>query len=327
MANDSSRPSVFVTGATGFIGRFAIHELKKSGFDVRCAVRRHQQHHSLDGTEFVELPDLQDLERELSCGSWVNAMRGANYVVHLAAVAHVRIGASNPSELFELVNSTASGVLARCALEAGVDRFLYVSTAGVHGSRSVGSAISETSPLSPHDVYTRSKLAGEIAVANALQSSRTDWVVLRPPLVFGPNAPGNLRRLCRLIDARVPLPFASISNRRSMISVWNLADAIRVALRNPAAARAAWLVADDQPLSTPELVSAIASARGLSPRLVPFPVTVLRWFGGLSGRRQEVSRLCEDLLVDCNEVRSKLGWAPPVSTVEGLQRAFTLTKP
>lgn len=326
MPNDSVRPSVFVTGATGFIGSFAVHELKKSGFDVLCAVRRHQQHHSLVGAEFVELPDLQDLGRGLSFGSWLNAIRGAKYVVHLAAVAHVRTGASTPSELFELVNSRASGALARCAIEAGVDRFVYVSTAGVHGSRSGGSAISEASPLSPHDVYTRSKLAGEIAVANALQSSRTDWVVLRPPLVFGPNPPGNLHRLCRLIDAGIPLPFASISNRRSMISVWNLADAIRVALHDPAAARAAWLIADDQPLSTPDLVSAIASARGRSSRLVPLPVTVLRWFGDLSGRRQEVSRLCEDLLLDCNQVRSKLGWAPPVSTVEGLQRAFTPTK-
>jgi nucleoside-diphosphate-sugar epimerase len=324
MSVDSVRSSVFVTGGTGFLGSFVVDELLRSGFHVRCAVRGHSVDRRIAGADAVVLPDLRDLASRRNLDLWITAMSGARFVIHLAAVAHKQVTAGFSAELLEQVNSAASGALAACASEAGVERLLYVSTAGVHGNRSLAVPISENSALLPHDAYTRSKLEGEISVAKALRTSRTEWVVIRPPLVFGPNAPGNLRRLCTLIDTGLPLPLASIRNQRSMISVWNLADAIRHAMSHSTAKQAAWLVADEKPLSTPDLISAIAKARGRSSRLIRLPVPALNFLGSLFGRRQELARLCDDLLLDCSQARSKLGWVPPVPTVQGLLRAFSL---
>jgi nucleoside-diphosphate-sugar epimerase len=253
---------------------------------------------------------------------WRTAVSGIDAVVHLAARVHVtgddaRIGEG----LFRAVNVDGAVGLARAARDARVRRLVLASSTTVYGDRSGDAPFGESSPLAPTTPYARSKLDGEHAVAEALAGSGTDLVVLRPPLVYGPGAKGNFERLVRLVERGIPLPLASVRNRRSLLFVGNLVDGIVRALDHPAAAGRTYNVTDARDVSTPELISRIAAALGRHPRLLPCPVGILRAVAALAGRSEELSRLVDDMAVDASRMRTDLGWDPPFTLEQGLGRS------
>ncbi len=301
-----------VTGATGFVGRALIDRMLADGRAVRATAR----------TSSGELP--AQVER-IAVGDigpdtdWARAVDGVDAVVHLAARVHMT-GEAEPTALplFRAVNTAASAALARAARAAGARRFVLLSTTTVYGDRSRGRPFDESSPLAPASPYAQSKLEAEQLVAEALAGSSTALVALRPPLVYGPNAKGNFARLVRLVQRGVPLPLASVRNRRSLVFVDNLVDAIVRALDHPAAAGRTYIVSDGEDLSTPDLFARTAAALGRPPRLFAFPPALLRLAGTLLGRGDEVSRLLDDMAVDSSRIRAELGWRPPFSLDQGL---------
>jgi nucleoside-diphosphate-sugar epimerase len=202
-----------------------------------------------------------------------------------------------------------------------VRRLLILSTTTVFGDRSPDRAFDESSPTAPATPYALSKLEAERELAEILGGSATELVVLRSPLVYGSGAKGNFVRLVRLVERGTPLPLASVRNRRSLVFVENLVDAIVRALDHPAAAGRTYVVSDGEDVSTPDLIALLAAALDRPSRLFPFPLALLRLAGRLLGRADEMSRLLDDMAVDGSRIRRELGWAPPFSLDEGLARS------
>jgi nucleoside-diphosphate-sugar epimerase len=304
-----------ITGASGFVGRALVSRLAADGRLVRTALRE-------SGGSFppnVEAVVVGDIG---GATDWIAAVAGVDAVVHLAARVHVTgADARTDEELFRAVNVEGAAKLARAAREACVRRFVLASSTTVYGERSTAEPFTESSPLAPSTPYARSKLEGEQAVADALGGSGTELVVLRPPLVYGPGAKGNFARLVGLVERGVPLPLASVRNRRSVVFVGNLVDAFIRALDHPAAAGRTYNVSDLRDVSTPELIAAIAAGLGRRPRLAPCPVRLLRIAAALGGRGDELSRLVDSMAVDASRLRDELDWKPPFRLEEGIARS------
>jgi len=295
----------FVTGATGFVGRALVRRLQAEGDSVRALTRG--EGGAIDGVELLhgDLLDLEEPERLLA---------SIDTVIHLAGLAD----GGHDSNDYDRINHRATAALAAAAKDAGVRRFVYLSTVKVHGETSGVSPIRETDALSPDGAYASSKAAAEDAVRNTLDSGATDWVVIRSPLVYGAGAAANFQKLVRVVEAGVPLPFATVENARSLIYVENLVDAIRLVASAPGASRETFLVSDGVDLSTPELVRRIADGLGRPPRLLPAPVSAIRALMVLAGRRGWSDRLTRSLAVDIGKIHA-LGWTPPFTQTDAMR--------
>jgi nucleoside-diphosphate-sugar epimerase len=304
-----------VTGANGFIGRAVIDRLRRvPGHTVRAAVRQRPGRNPTVLAADVEcIPGDLHPERD-----WADSLRSIDTVVHLAARVHMmRETSARPLDEYRRVNVAGTVNLARCAATAGVRRFIYLSSLKVHGN---AGRFSEESAPQPADPYAQSKLEAETELRRIADEQRLDVVIIRPPLVYGPGVDANFNTLMRAIAGGVPLPLAGVSNRRSLIGIDNLVDFIMTCLAHPRAANETFLVADDEDLSTPELVRRLARALGRSPRLFPVPGSLLRLGAFLTGRQDLIGRLIESLQADISKARTRLAWSPPVSVDEGLMR-------
>ena len=300
---------ILVTGGTGFLGVPVCRTLIGGGDEVLAALR--------PGSDPSRLPPgvLPAPFDPASPGTLEGALRGCDGVVHLAARTH-RGDAADPAALplYRETNVALTEALLRCAVRAGVRRFLFLSSIKAVGE-GAGSPYDESSPCAPEDAYGISKREAEEAVGAA---EDLETVVLRIPLAYGPGVKGNFRRLLETVARGTPLPLGSIRNARSLVSSQNLAEAVRTCLLHPAAAGKTFHVADREAPSTPELVRALAEALGVPPRLLPVPPALLLLAGILTGRRESVRKLTSSLVVRTDRIREVLGWTPPRTLREGL---------
>jgi nucleoside-diphosphate-sugar epimerase len=303
---------VLVTGASGFVGRALVPALLAAGHAVDAVLRRPEG--SLPaGVRVRVVPDIGP-ETE-----WMAALQGIDAVVHLAARAHVmKDDARDPLAAFCRVNAEGTAALASAAAAAGVGRFVYVSTVKVMGEKNRDGPFRESDAPAPEDAYGLSKWAGEKALLDVCRQGRMQPVIVRPPLVYGPGAKGNMLSLFELCRMSPPLPLAGIDNRRSLIGVANLADALNACVANPQAAGRTYFVRDAEDVSTPELIRRVARALGRPARLFPVPAGVLRFSALLAGQAPAAARLLESLQVDDAKIRGELGWTPPHGMVQGL---------
>lgn len=292
---------ILVTGATGFVGRALVPALSIDGHEVRAIGRANG-------------PTLDDVEAE-----WHSLLEACDAVVHLAAMVHVMKDATALAEKFQAVNVDGTARLARQAAEAGVSRFVMLSSVKVHGE---SGHLSESSPRNPLDPYGRSKRDAEDAVCAVGAREGMDVVIIRPPLVYGPGVRANFATLAAAVRRGVPLPLGAIHNRRSLVGLQNLVSLLATCLTHPKAANQAFLVSDGEDLSTPELISRMASVLGREARLFPVPESLLTAMAGALGRRGEVRRLVGSLTVDIDKARRVLDWTPPMSIDAGLREAL-----
>jgi len=303
--------AILVTGANGFIGRALCGELAASRRAVRKAVR----------APVAGLPDAVAVGDLGPDTDWRAALEGVRGVVHLAARTHVlHETAADPLAEYRRINVAGTEQLARAAAACGVGRFVFLSSVKVNGERTGERPYSEDDAPRPEDAYGVSKWEAEQALARVAAETGLETTVLRPPLVYGPGVKGNFLRLMNLVARGVPLPLGAIANRRSVLYIGNLVDAIIKALAAPQAAGKTWLVSDGEDVSTPELVRALAQALGVKPRLLPLPLAALRVAAALAGRRDELTRLAGSLQVDSARLRRDLGWQPRYTLVQGLEQ-------
>ena len=312
------RACVLVTGASGFVGQALCYQVVSQGFTVCASVRKYQEYQAS-----VEPVVISEITAETD---WARALSRVDVVVHLAARVHVmRDTEVDPITAFRTVNVDGTLNLARQAVKAGCKRFLFVSSIGVNGSQTqIGQPFSEVDQASPHNAYALSKWEAEQGLMRLADETGLEVVIIRPPLVYGYNAPGNFGSLMRAVQRGWPLPLGAVHNQRSLVALDSLVDFIVTCITHPQAANQTFLVSDGQDLSTAELVRGMAQAAGVPARLLPVPVWALRAGASLLGKGDAVQRLCGNLQVDMSKARSLLGWVPPVSVEEGLRRAMAV---
>jgi nucleoside-diphosphate-sugar epimerase len=300
------KPStVLVTGANGFIGQHLCMVLERAGYRLRRAARSCPTQAKLPQHEWFEIGDIGPMT------DWTDALRGAQAVVHLAAQVHRLHSKSSSAHEYFRVNAEGTEALAVQACAAGVERFIYLSSSKIHGESTGERPFRVDDIPSPEDAYGKSKLAAETALRRIADRDQMGWIIVRPPLVYGPGVGANFYRLLTLVDLQVPLPFKSVQNRRSLVSIGNLCEFLLHILGHNDAVSRAFLISDGDDLSTNELVQKIATSIGKRPLLFPMPITVLAAAGKIFGFDAEVARLTKSLQLDISQTRSILGWQPP----------------
>ncbi|ANN91833.1 dTDP-glucose 4%2C6-dehydratase [Legionella pneumophila] len=304
---------ILITGATGFIGRSLVPALLSEGHDVRCAVLQ------LDSTLQAEQIVINNLEVHTD---WTDALRNVEIVIHLAARVHImKEYATSSLDEYCKINSIATKNFVEQAAQNNVKRFIFLSTIKVHGEFSQNNLpFSEDCRTQPEDPYAKSKLYAEQFIQEICQNARMEFVILRPPLVYGPYVKANFLRILQLVDKKWPLPFGSIYNKRTFIYIDNLVSAISAVVSEPSAANQVYLVADDCSWSLTQLVQTLSRKMNTKLFLIPIPVQILIFLFKLCGLKNINTRLFSSLEVSNEKIKSQLGWTPPVSSIDGLEK-------
>jgi nucleoside-diphosphate-sugar epimerase len=309
---------VLVTGADGFVGRYVCRKLVEAGYSLRAGVRNVD---SIPGLQRA-VPGLSDSASLGDLGAnpeLRGPLGGVTAVVHLAARVHVMEESSgDPLQEFRRVNVAGTKSLARAAAEAGVRRFIFVSTIKVNGDLTSGEPFSVDMHPAPQGAYAISKWEAEEAIRSVAAESGLEVVIVRPPLVYGPGVRGNFLRLMSLVDRALPLPWPKGENRRSMIGARNLADFLVQCVDHPKAAGQTFLVKDSEDISTRELIARLARLLARPVRLVPVPASLIRLAASLTMKKEAAGRVLNSLVIDSDRAQQLLSWAPPVTLDEGL---------
>jgi UDP-glucose 4-epimerase len=252
---------------------------------------------------------------------WTSALEGIRTVVHLAGRAHIKHeSVQNTLAAFRRINVHGTLNLARQAASAGVRRLVFVSSVKVNGE---AGTYRESDPACPADAYGLTKLEAEIGLREIEASTSLGVVVIRPPLVYGPDVKANFHALVRAIERGIPLPLGDVRNRRSLVARDNLVDFIVTCIDHPAAQGGTFFVSDGEDMSTTTLIRRIAQAMRRPARLIAVPPAVLLAAAAVTGKRADAMRLLNSLQVDITKARTVLGWTPLVTVDEGLRRAVS----
>ena len=285
---------ILITGQNGFIGKALFNSLQQQKHQVRGTVRNKQKIQKTQKNKDILVVGNID-----STTDWKDPLTDVEVVIHLANRAHVlNDQVRDPLAIFREVNVAGTIQLAKQAVESGVKRFIFVSSIKVNGEKTDKHPFRENDKPNPQDPYAISKLEAENTLRKIAQKSSMEIVIIRPPLVYGQGVKGNFQRLSRLVEIGIPLPFSSIKNKRSLISLDNLLQILSKAVIDPAVANQTFLVSDGRDLSTPQLIKKIANSIGRPARLFPFPIKLLKILGKLTGQSETTNRLTEDLQID-----------------------------
>ena len=307
--------NILITGANGFIGSALVSKLaeREAGI-IRVAVRKSTRivPKPVEIFEILELSENTD---------WTSALNNIDVVIHCAARAHLlKDNASDSLTEFRKVNTVGTLHLARQAALSGVKRFIFISSLGVNGAETFTKPFMADDTPQPHSPYAQSKFEAERGLSDLSQTTKMSVFTIRPPLVYGPNAPGNFGTLMRIVKKRIPLPLGRMTNKRSFVFLDNLVDLISLCVTHPNAANQIFLVSDDEDLSTTQLIRRMRNVFSRPAMLLPVPVYFLSVAAKLI-RKDEVARsLLGSLQVDVQKTKSLLGWTPPFSVDDGLRK-------
>ena len=292
---------IALTGATGFIGQYLLAELPKRGHRVRVLLRRPTPAMPSHMTAAV----IGDLRYPQNLAT---ALAGVDTIIHSAGVAHAASGM--PEDDYRSINTAATVALARAAERSRVSRFVFLSSIRAQCGPVAHTVMTETVEPVPTDTYGKSKLAAELGLAQL----DLDWVALRPVLVYGFGVKGNMAQLKRLAQSPFPIPFGSITARRSLLSLENLGSAIEVVLAAPQTLRRAYIVADCEALTVGQMIAAMRRGLGRRPNVFPFPPALLNALSRAAGQNEAYSRLSGPLVVDPSALMG-LGWRPAATAL------------
>ncbi len=308
---------VLISGASGFIGRPLCAELLRQGQSVRAAVRLARSDNL--PVEHAETVSIGEINNETD---WTEALLDIKVVVHLAARVHVmKDNAVDPLDELRKVNVDGAWNLARQACDAGVQRFIFISSIKVNGESSpLGRPYTPEDRPAPIDCYGISKCEAEHALRQLADETGMEVVIIRPPLVYGPGVKANFHSMMYWLNKEIPLPLGAIHNKRSFVALDNLIDLIATCIDHPAAANQTFLAGDGEDLSTTELLQRLGEALGKPAKLFSLPIRMLKVGALLLGKRDMALRLCNSLQVDITKAHDLLGWRPPVTVDEALKK-------
>lgn len=295
---------VLVTGGSGFIGQQLSKQLGSARYVVRQAKKG----------SFTDCIVVDRIDGETD---WSNAFYNVDVIIHLAGAAHSLNQTSDRD--YREVNVEGTLHLAKEAAKNGVSRFVFISSIGVNGSSTLKEPFRECQEPNPHNEYAQSKYQAELGLKGISESLGIEVVILRPTLVYGPDAPGNFGKLVRLISKLPILPFRLVDNKRDFIAVQNLVDLIITCAWHPNAKGHTFLASDGEAVSIRDFTNAIARGLGESVFQLPIPVSVMRFFGGIVGKRDLTEQLFGNLQVDSSNVREVLEWEAPLTMTQAMK--------
>ncbi len=312
----------FVTGATGFVGSSLITHLSAQNIQLKAMVRN-KSSKIPSAIEQVVIPDLATLSLSASLDELKSALKEIDVVVHTAALAHVMNNtASDPLEEFRKINRDATLTLAKISANEGVSRFIFISSIGVNGNNNKQPFLEVDKP-NPQEHYAISKYEAEIELLKLAKKTAMEVVIIRPPLVYGFNAPGNFGSLIKWVNKGIPLPFGAVHNKRSLVALDNLVDFIALCAdieKSPKAANQVFLISDGEDVSTTQLLRKVAKAFNKKAWLIPVSVSLMTFAAKLIGKREVANRLFGSLQVDSSKAKTLLGWKPVVTMDKQLRK-------
>ncbi|WP_434997423.1 UDP-glucose 4-epimerase family protein [Vibrio scophthalmi] len=303
---------LLVTGSTGFVGARVVELAEECDWEVVSVVREIAK----------PLPNRFLVSSIGAETDWSDAFEGVDCVVHCAARVH-QMNESEQDALtaYRETNMLGTLHLAKRAAEAGVKRFVFVSTIKVNGEfTEPGSPFQPNLNNIPQDPYGLSKYEAELELTQLSKETGLEVVTIRPPLVYGPGVKANFLTMMRLIDKGIPLPFGAIHNKRSLVYLDNLSSLILTCCEHPLAAGLTFLVSDGQDVSIAQLMRTIAQSMGKSPRLLPIPMSWIQLASSVLKKQHIAQRICGNLQIEIGSTKDILGWKPPVSFEQGIKR-------
>ncbi len=310
---------ILVTGASGFVGSRLLTSRDALSQDIQFrSISRKPLVKSMPNVEQLLIADISEKT------DWTGALSGIDTVVHLAARVHVMDDrASNPLDNYRKVNVISTLNLVRQAASAGVKRFIFLSSIKVNGEKTdIGRPFTEVSIADPVDPYGISKLEAEEGIREICYASGMQYVLIRPPLIYGPGVKANYQKLMSFVHKRLPLPLGGIANKRSMLALDNLINFIFLASKHPKAANQLFLLSDSEALSTPQLIDLMAKSMGYTTsRLISMPLWLLRLVAECFAQEASVHRLTESLEISAQKAHDLLGWRPPLKVERAVQIA------
>jgi UDP-4-keto-D-FucNAc 4-reductase len=299
--------TVLVTGASGFIGAVTCDALRQAGWHVQGAVRERAEHQGL-----ITVGDIG----AMTVADWRPILVGVEVIIHLAGRAHVlKETMANPLTEFRRVNTEGTSRLMSAAEQAGVRRFVFVSSIGVNGDVSGEKSFTENSLVNPHKPYAVSKYEAELLLRSMATQSGMELVIVRPPLVYGAGVKGNFAKLQKLVAKGIPLPVGLANNRRTLVSVNNLANFLVCCAAHSQAAGELFLIGDDRAISTKEIVKLLAQGMHKKVWLVPIPPILARFGAQLIGKQDMYNQLFGSLTVSTDKARHLLQWRADTSPI------------
>jgi nucleoside-diphosphate-sugar epimerase len=306
---------VLITGASGFIGRSLSNELLNQGYIVAALLRKKSNLLPVDVNQIIicdfnNIIDYSLIFKDIDC------------LIHLAGRAHIiDKGVKFNLDKFREVNTCLTLNLAKKAAEFGVNRFLFLSSIGVNGNQN-NKPFSEIDIPNPQDSYAISKYEAEKGLFRISKDTQLRIVVIRPPLVYGANAPGNFGRLIDFFSTKflLPLPFGAVNNKRSLVAIDNLVDFIITCMVHKNAENEVFLISDNQDVSTMQLLNKMAKAFDRKLVLLPIPIKFMILLARLIGKRKDAIRLFSSLQIDISKAQKNLNWQPKVTIDEQLSK-------
>lgn len=307
--SDSVKKKVLVTGSSGFIGSHVVSEFINLGYEV-VGVSRSEQASS---------HAIRDISGDTD---WSDVLKDIDIIIHCAAAVHQIELSESVLNSYRQLNVDGTLNLAEQA-KATVKRFIFLSTIKVNGEETFNSNFFADDTTNALDPYSISKERAEAGLREIAKSSKMEIVIIRPPLVYGPNPKGNLEKLTKYLNGRKPLPFGLVtSNSRSLVYMGNLVDFIYICVEHKAAVNETFLISDDSNLSTASIISLISEVLDLKPILLPVPVFILKLLFKFLGKKEYGSRLLGNLCVDVTKNKQLLDWKPKYSVEEGFHQSF-----
>lgn len=301
-----TKNKTLVTGASGFIGSSLVNMLAECSEVVGTS-------RTPRGDHLVKAPDLNDIS------TWSSLLADVSVVVHCAGRAHVLsddpVAAENK---FEHANIKYTEELAKLAIKNKVKRFIFFSSIGVYGTVEDGVVIDEDTALRPEELYAKSKYEAECILKRMFLDSELDLIIIRPPLVYSSNAPGNFKRLIKLSKSPIPNVFVSVKNKRTMLSLTNLLDFIKCIVFYKSSVSGEFVVCDDESVSTSNMINYIRKGAGVNYGKFYIPKSIIKTLFFLIGKKKLYIKMLGDLEVSNSKVKKAFGWKP----IESAERAL-----
>ncbi|WP_028862360.1 UDP-glucose 4-epimerase family protein [Psychromonas aquimarina] len=307
---------IVLTGISGFVGQALLPNLLSKQYNIRAAVRSLNERLNGQVSQY-------SIDNICKNQDWERIVINADIVIHCAARVHIMNDAStNPLDEFRAVNTYGTLNLAQQAADAGVKRFIFISSVKVNGeSTELGRPFKPDCSFVPTEPYGLSKYEAEIGLRKIADNTGMEVVIIRPPLVYGAGVKANFASMMHWVNKGVPLPLGGIKNNiRSLVSVDNLVDLIVTCIEHPKAANQTFLVSDDNDVSTTGLLEHMAIALDVPSRLLTIPSSWFTFFAKLIGKPAISQRLCGSLQVDISKTKKLLNWQPPYSIAECMKK-------